>query len=276
MEQNNYTERIDHRSYERQGIDQIPTIHLGVAASQMERRGICTERGNINREIADMNRELRQTKARIKKVKTWLYAQPLSDPPTMVSVMSHIADAQNLNTRWKKISNLKTRAHVLIFLQQNHITDMEQFIGKVTQISEDLQAVSEKIRKVDRRMDTLAQHLTQCENLKQYRAICKKYQQLDPKKSNAFYDKHFEEIRLYESAKKYLDAVLNGRKEIPVKAWQAEQTTLTAERFSLCEDYYRLKDETRSVEVLRKGAENIIRENSRNEQIATKKRELEL
>jgi len=50
LENGNHTERIDHRSYERQGIDQIPTIHLGVAAHQMEKRGIKTERGNINRE----------------------------------------------------------------------------------------------------------------------------------------------------------------------------------------------------------------------------------
>ena len=177
----------------------------------------------------------------------------------MVSVMSNIADAKNLNTRWKKISNLKTQAHVLVFLQQNHISDMEQLVGKVTQIGETLQTISEKIKKVDRRQDTLAQHLTQCENLKQHRVIYKKYMSLDPKKSNAFYDKHFEEIRLYEAAKQYLDAVLNGRKEIPVKAWQSEQTTLTAERFSLCEDYYRLKGETHSVEILRKGAENIMR-----------------
>jgi len=276
LEQNNIADRIDHRSYERQGIDQIPTIHLGVAASAMEKRGIATERGNINREIADMNRELRQTKARIRKVKTWLYAQPLSNPPTMVSVMSNIADAQNLNTRWKKIANLKTQAHVLIFLQQNHISDMAQLVDKVTQISEDLQTISEKIKKIDRRMDTLAQHLTQCNNLKQHRAVYRKYKSLDPKKSEVFYDKHFEEIRLYESAKQYLDAVLNGRREIPVKAWQSEQTKLTTERFSLCEDYYRLKDETRSVELLRKGAENIMRENSRSELTTTKKREAEL
>jgi len=58
--------------------------------------------------------------------------------------------------------------------------------------------------------------------------------------------------------------------------WQTEKTTLTAERFSLCEDYYRLKDETRSVEVLRKGAENIMRANSRSEQITTKNRGMEL
>ena len=35
-------ERIDHRSYKRQGIDKIPTVHLGPAASQMEKRGIRT------------------------------------------------------------------------------------------------------------------------------------------------------------------------------------------------------------------------------------------
>ena len=35
LAQNNRPERIDHRSYERQGIDQIPTVHIGVAASQM-------------------------------------------------------------------------------------------------------------------------------------------------------------------------------------------------------------------------------------------------
>ena len=37
LAQNNRPERIDHRSYERQGIDQIPTVHIGVAASQMLR-----------------------------------------------------------------------------------------------------------------------------------------------------------------------------------------------------------------------------------------------
>lgn len=38
-------ERIDHRSYKRQGIDKIPTVHLGPAASQMEKR--CIRTGKI-------------------------------------------------------------------------------------------------------------------------------------------------------------------------------------------------------------------------------------
>lgn len=43
LEQNGHTERIDHRSYARQGIDRIPTVHLGIAAFQMEKRGIITK-----------------------------------------------------------------------------------------------------------------------------------------------------------------------------------------------------------------------------------------
>ena len=37
LEANGRPERIDHRSYKRQGIDKIPTIHMGVAATRMER-----------------------------------------------------------------------------------------------------------------------------------------------------------------------------------------------------------------------------------------------
>ena len=35
-------ERVDHRSYTRQGVEKVLTVHLGVAASQMEKRGIPT------------------------------------------------------------------------------------------------------------------------------------------------------------------------------------------------------------------------------------------
>ncbi len=38
-------EKLDHRSYKRQGIEKIPSVHMGAAASQMERRGISNVRG---------------------------------------------------------------------------------------------------------------------------------------------------------------------------------------------------------------------------------------
>ena len=47
--------RIDHRSLKDQGIDREPTVHLGVEANAMERKGIPTAKGNINRRIRAYN-----------------------------------------------------------------------------------------------------------------------------------------------------------------------------------------------------------------------------
>lgn len=43
--------------------------------------------------------------------------------------------------------------------------------------------------------------------------------------------------------------------------WEKEPADLTAEKYTLCDEYYRLNDELRNVEALRRGAENIIRVN---------------
>lgn len=46
---------MDARSYKDQGLDQQPTIKMGVEATAMERRGITTEKGDINRAIIARN-----------------------------------------------------------------------------------------------------------------------------------------------------------------------------------------------------------------------------
>ena len=48
-------QRIDHRSYARQGIDKEPTIHEGIVARQMEAEGKVADRCQINREIKERN-----------------------------------------------------------------------------------------------------------------------------------------------------------------------------------------------------------------------------
>ena len=47
--------QIDHRSYEAQGLKIEPQVHLGPAATEMERRGILTDKGNLNRNIQKQN-----------------------------------------------------------------------------------------------------------------------------------------------------------------------------------------------------------------------------
>ena len=72
LEENSIQEKVDHRSYLRQGIEQIPTIHLGVSATQMEKKGISTDRGYINREIIHQNKILKEISRRIKALLNWI------------------------------------------------------------------------------------------------------------------------------------------------------------------------------------------------------------
>ena len=53
-----YQKEIDHRSYERQGLEKTPGIHLGKSACAMETRGIETERGEQNHLINRLNLEI--------------------------------------------------------------------------------------------------------------------------------------------------------------------------------------------------------------------------
>lgn len=58
LEKAGVLERVDHRSLKDQGSQQIPQIHVGVHASAMEKKGIQTERGDINRAIKELNKQL--------------------------------------------------------------------------------------------------------------------------------------------------------------------------------------------------------------------------
>lgn len=266
LEQADHAERIDHRSYERQGVDKIPTVHLGVAASQMEKRGILTERGDMNRAIEVTNSQLRQIRTRLRKCKDWLYSQPLTGAPSLMDMMGGVANGKNLESRWAKIADLKTQAKVLVFLQQHHITDIAQLADTVTKLYEQSYDISGKIKAAERRLDTIAEHLAQYDSYKQHRAVYEKHKQLDPKKRDAFYDKHGEEIQLYKAANQYLKAVMNGNTTLPIHAWKAEQKKLTVEKYRLFDEFYSLKDETRSVEVLRKATETIMQQEQRERQ----------
>ena len=66
--QNNINASIDHRSFATQGITEQPTIHEGYIAQDMEKKGIITERCEINRQIRADNKWLRELKTQVAKL----------------------------------------------------------------------------------------------------------------------------------------------------------------------------------------------------------------
>jgi hypothetical protein len=250
-------ERIDHRSYERQGVEQIPTVHLGVAATQMERRGIITQRGTMNRIIEINNKELRQTKARLNKLKAWIEDEQSSVMPSLEKLLNDILTAGKAQSRYAKINDLKAAAQMLNFMQENHIATIPELKIKIDEYYGRLDNMRSAFKPIERRLKTLDLHIEEAERYIKHRKLYEQYQSQKPKKREAFYESHRAEITLYESASRYLKEVLNGRKEIPLKAWQAERVKLTTEKTALTVQHQKLKVEIREIETICKFANSV-------------------
>ena len=69
LERSGREERIDHRSNAARGIDEIPIIHEGVTAQALKRKGIISDRCEINRQIREQNKLIRAIRDEITKLK---------------------------------------------------------------------------------------------------------------------------------------------------------------------------------------------------------------
>ena len=72
LAKNNIDKRIDPRTFEEQGREELPQVHLGTASYQMEKKGIQAERGNQNRKIIALNTELKKLKEEMAEISSWI------------------------------------------------------------------------------------------------------------------------------------------------------------------------------------------------------------
>jgi hypothetical protein len=275
-----FAKTIDHRSFKRQGKDELPTVHLGVAVMQMERRGIRTERGDINRQVEDYNKKLRQINARIRKAEDWLDSNRGRVTTELRDTLQAILDDNN-GTRWDKIYHLQLAAETLVFIQNNKISDIPEFIEKVKEMKQRCNALADKGRANERRLKTLGEHLRHSTNYKKYGKIKKhadalhtKWKELESKENiftkgktqkaweemDAYqYDKMLD-IQAYNEAADYLKKHLNGNEftTAVVDSWQKEQAALTADKNALLAEFNSLKGEIESTETLLKFAKQLM------------------
>lgn len=68
LEQYGHDEHIDHRSHADRGLTEQPIIHKGVVARALEKKGIVSDRCELNRQIKAGNALLRELKTTVKKL----------------------------------------------------------------------------------------------------------------------------------------------------------------------------------------------------------------
>lgn len=68
LQEHQINARVDHRSFADQGRDEQPTIHEGYHARDMEKKGLISDRCEINRQIRSDNRLFRELKRQVEKL----------------------------------------------------------------------------------------------------------------------------------------------------------------------------------------------------------------
>ena len=260
-------ERIDHRSYKRQGVEKIPTIHMGVAASQMERRGIRTEKGDINRQIDADNKLLKEIKARITRIYNWSKEQSEVEPPQDGgSLMARLYEAQaQVNTnkarsRSGKIKALQENAKLLAFLQTNGINSMQELYEKVSAMNSDYYDLRGKIVSAERRIAVLNERLEMAAQYDKYKPIRQKLDKVKPSKREQYQQEHRAELASFDAAAQFLKDLKASGEAITPKAWRVEAAKLTAQKDMDYQKMRAMRDEIKAVESLRKTADRLARE----------------
>ena len=254
---------VDHRSYKRQGIDKIPSVHLGPAASQMEKRGIRTDKGKVNRQIAADNKLLKEIKARITRLYLWSKDEA-EKPQTQQSSLTALWETQQqLNaprTRTGKIRALQESAALFSFLQANGIQSMQQLHEKIADMNSRYYDLRGKIVKAERRIAILTERGEMWEQYNQYKPIHKQLAKVKPEKREQFEQRHSRELILYDAAAWYLKELKDSGEGITPKAWQREIDQLTAGKQTDTLAMKSMREDLKAVERLRKAADQLARQ----------------
>ena len=269
LEQKGLPERIDHRSYSRQGLQQIPTVHMGVATTQMERRGLITEKGSINREIAAQNKLLKEIKARITRLYNWSkeQAKRLDEKRSVLEQLRQAQNAAKPTTTYGKVKALKETAAIFNFLMKNGIASIQEIYEKISTMNSDYYALRGEIVSAERQIAKLNGHLSMWKQYSENKAFHKRLSSIKPGMRDAFTEKHRAELILFDTAAKYFDDLKASGEIITPQKWRAEVERLTAHKDGLYLRMKAIREDIKAVEKIRKAADQLAKmETHRNQE----------
>jgi len=121
--------QVDHRSFADQGRDEQPTIHEGYHARDMEKKGLISDRCEINRQIQSDNRLFRELKRQVEKL-----AKTVSE---------------NIHSVAKRLEQLRgTMIMIRYYLFHNRMqaSSTREWISMITPVLKKYKAITKTIR----------------------------------------------------------------------------------------------------------------------------------
>ncbi|HGM8612520.1 TPA: MobQ family relaxase [Streptococcus pyogenes] len=255
LAKNNIEKRVDHRSFKRQGIKQIPTIHLGASASAMERKGIRTEKGDINREIKKQNELLKNIGNEIKKITSWLAGfkdklkesykeykdqskKQIENESGLFNLYEYLSFYQEMQEnnraelsfygkRNKAIYDLKRYASGINYLRENKIKTISDLQGHINNLRSKNSEIYQTIKENSQKIEDLNKCLAYAKTVRKTKAT---YQDYESKKilKESFYKNNQKEIDQHIRARTLIEKI-SGKKNLREKEWLGEIKNLEDE-----------------------------------------------
>ena len=239
-------ERVDLRSYKRQGLDVVPTVHMGVAITQMERRGIETNIGNLNRDIKTANSLMNSIRKTINSLREWISAilevrkeilAELEAEKTSPNLALLLHDYMNLRkaerSDWSQygkqkgtVTDMKAVASVISYLQSHEIFTLENLDEALQDLNGRAKTISAAMRKSESRMKVITGIQSAVTDCRTHKAVHDKYLKIGWKTAQPIYvDRHRNELDTFNKAYHYLKKQGVDLK-VDLKALQAEYDSL--------------------------------------------------
>ena len=227
--------RIDHRSFARQGVEQIPTQHEGPTVRAMEAKGIRTDKGDLNRFIRKINALLREAKEKIAALIGWLkdvkaeLAKP--QPPMLNDLLAlHCANRnKGAYSNKAKNANLQRYAEAFSFLQSKNLYTVDDLESTLHAMQDKIDTLRKSASAKQARIKEVDELLRMVDYYKSGKPAADKLKSIRFEKSRQKYKaEHDDELRTFYMAERKLKPHFKDGK-LPIAAWRKERAQLEQE-----------------------------------------------
>ena len=226
LEMNGRPERADLRSYARQGIDQIPTVHMGPEAFNMEKRGIRTDVGDLNREIKQTNSLMASIRNMIRTMKNWI-GEMMQRRAELKSIISDRQNNSVINylykylemreaerTDWSGTAQFKSTVkdyekvmRCIEILKQKDIFTFAELNDHLSELEHTSAFHNQRLKNNEKRYATIQSIYDRYETYKKLKPVFEAYSRKNFKfTKEKFYAEHKAEIDEYRKAVRFLKA----------------------------------------------------------------------
>lgn len=220
LEKAGRTERVCLDSYEKQGIDLIPTVHKGPAVCAMERRGIITETGNFNRVIKEINKIIKELGKAVNKISDWINeikkgAEQIDLEPKELNISTICAnwfdEREKQRKTWSNIyairkaasKDLEKYVKVYSYINSHDIETLPDLENQVSDITEKLRIARNESKSLSRQKSKVEGIIKHAERKKELDQIHKKANTPGFGKKK-YIEKHSEELKEWNTCAAYL------------------------------------------------------------------------